>query len=124
MVLLEATGDAENLRTSLTPTVIKLFADADKVVSGRVFDPLMLAAPLPGEQAPNRTASGRPIRRRRDPLRHHRAIVGRDARIRWWERVRALVVLIVMVVLLGALAAIFVGFMIFLGTVLLEVLAG
>lgn len=88
---------------------------------------LFLAAPLPGGSATpagSRTASGRPIRKRRDPLRHHRAVVGLDARVRWWERVRAAVILLVMVVALGALLAIFVAFLIFLGTVLLEILAG
>lgn len=87
----------------------------------------LLAAPIPGSPtnpAGPPTTSGRPVRKRRDPLRHHRAVVGLDARVRWWERVRAAVILIVMVVALGALLAIFVAFLIFLGTVLLEILAG
>lgn len=92
---------------------------------------MLMAAPVPGSSSTTvgstsgaRTASGRPVRKRRDPLRHHRAVVGLDARVRWWERVRAAVILLVMVVALGALLAIFVAFLIFLGTVLLEILAG
>jgi|GEM_PF-3348657 len=89
----------------------------------------LVAAPLPGGPAGptpggSTTASGRPIRKRRDPLRNHRAVVGLDARVRWWERVRAAVILFVMVVALGALVAVFVAFLAFLGTVLLEILAG
>ena len=44
--------------------------------------------------------------------------------MRWWERVRALVVLFVFVLLLGAGLAVLIGLMFLMGTVVLEVLAG
>lgn len=66
----------------------------------------------------------RPRRLRRDPLRHHRAVVGPDARISWWERARAFLMLIFIVVGLGIALAVFIGASIFLARVLLETLAG
>jgi len=77
------------------------------------------------KETPGEFRRTRPIgSRRRDPLRPHRAVTGIDARVRWWERVRALVVLFVFVLLLGAGLAVLIGLMFLMGTVVLEVLAG
>jgi len=56
----------------------------------------------------------------RDPLRRHREVHGRRARIRWWHRVRAIVVLVALVALLGVLLAGTVGVLFFVMTFILE----
>lgn len=58
--------------------------------------------------------------RRRDPLRRHRAVVGTRAQIRWWERSRAIVGLVVIVTGAGIALAAVIGGAIFLGGFLLE----
>ncbi|MCB0993758.1 MAG: hypothetical protein KDB21_01620 [Acidimicrobiales bacterium] len=72
--------------------------------------------------APAQQSGGRgPIGwwRRRDPLRRHRAVVGAKAQIRWWERARAIIGLVFMVLSAGiALAAIIGGFVLLAGLVL------
>lgn len=62
--------------------------------------------------------------RGRDPLRDHRAIVGRDARTPWYIRVRSLIVLILIVILMGAALAGITLLLIASGRFLLEILAG
>lgn len=62
--------------------------------------------------------------RGRDPLRDHRAIVGRDARTPWYVRVRSLILLILMVLGLGMAAGGFTLLVIASGRFLLETLAG
>ena len=62
----------------------------------------------------------RGIFRSRDPLRRHREVHGRRARIRWWHRVRAIVVLVGLVALLGVLLAGMVGVLFFVMTFILE----
>ncbi len=60
----------------------------------------------------------------RDPLDSHRAIVGPDARTPWYVRVRAAVILVVLVVATGAALAGFTLLLIASGRILLETLAG
>lgn len=60
----------------------------------------------------------------RDPLRHHRAIVGRDARTPWYARVRAVVLLLLIVSGFGAALAGITLVLIASGRILLEILAG
>lgn len=77
------------------------------------------------KETPGEFRRTRPVGlRRRDPLRPHRAVTGIDARIRWYERVRALFVLIVVVLVLGAGLAVLIGLVFLLGSVFLEILAG
>ena len=45
---------------------------------------------------------------------------GRGARIRWWQRARAIVLLSVLIVILGAAVAAGIGAIVFLGGFLLE----
>lgn len=71
-----------------------------------------------------RTARERRRERRNDPFRQHRAVMGKDARISWPERVRALLLLMVMVLILGAAVAGFIGLLFFVGTLLIDILAG
>ena len=76
-------------------------------------------------QTPGEFRRTRPIgSRRRDPLRPHRAVTGIDARIRWYERVRALLILFVVVLVLGAGLAVLIGLVFLLASVFLEILAG
>ena len=76
-------------------------------------------------ETPGELRTGRPVLfRRRDPLRPHRAITGADAHIRWWERLRALIVLFVLLIALGVLLAVAVGLVFLIGRALLEILAG
>lgn len=47
-------------------------------------------------------------------------VVGKNAKVQWWERLRAIVILAIIVGLLGVLAAGLVGAMVFLAGYLLE----
>jgi len=60
----------------------------------------------------------------RDPLRDHRAIVGRDARTPWYIRVRALLLLLIAVVLVSLAIAGITLLIIASGRFVLEILAG
>lgn len=60
----------------------------------------------------------------RDPLRHHRAIVGRDARTPWYARVRAVLMLLLIVLGFGGALAGITLVLIASGRILLEILAG
>lgn len=60
----------------------------------------------------------------RDPLRDHRAIVGRDARTPWYVRVRALMLLIITVVVIALTIAGVTLLIIASGRFVLELLAG
>jgi len=60
----------------------------------------------------------------RDPLRHHRAIVGRDARTPFFARIRAVVLLLLIVIGFGAALAGITLVLIASGRILLEILAG
>jgi len=75
--------------------------------------------PPSGTTAP-RPAGPRGLFRSRDPLRRYREIHGRRARIRWWHRLRAIVVLAALVALLGVLLAGLVGVLFFVMTFILE----
>lgn len=95
--------------------------------SGRLIH---MVAPLRGSgtsdpkpQRPGNSGRVRRRHRRNDPFRQHRAVLGDDARISWWMRVRALLFLFLMVVILGAAVAGFVGLLIFAGTLIIEILA-
>ncbi len=56
----------------------------------------------------------------RDPLRRHREIHGRRARIRWWHRVRAILILAALVIVLGILLAGLVAILFLFMTFILE----
>ncbi len=60
------------------------------------------------------------LNRSRDPIHKYREVTGRRARVRWWQRVRALVVLALIVTSLGVLVAILIGLAFLGGTILLE----
>jgi hypothetical protein len=62
--------------------------------------------------------------RGRDPLRVHRAVVGRDTRTPWYIRARSLIMLILIVIGLGMAFAGITLLIIASGRFLLEVLAG
>ncbi|MCU0272681.1 MAG: hypothetical protein MUE34_05550 [Acidimicrobiales bacterium] len=51
-------------------------------------------------------------------------VVGRKAYVQWWERVRAAVALVVLVVLLGLATAAAVGALFFVGGFVLEQIVG
>ncbi len=80
-----------------------------------------MSSPITPGRPPTRPAA-RPLGlfRARDPLRRHREIHGRRARIRWWHRIRAIVILAALVVLLGVLLAGLVGILFFVMTFILE----
>lgn len=74
---------------------------------------------------PQGPGSSREARGRgRDPLLHHRAIVGRDARTPWYIRVRSLMLLLLIVIGLGMAIAGVTLLIIASGRFLLEILAG
>lgn len=74
---------------------------------------------------PSGPRSSREARGRgRDPLRDHRAIVGRDTRTPWYIRVRSLIILILIVIGLGMAFAGVTLLIIASGRFLLEILAG
>ena len=58
--------------------------------------------------------------RQRDPIGRYREVTGRRARIRWWHRIQALVLLSFIVVALGILLAILIGIAFLVGTIVLE----
>lgn len=60
----------------------------------------------------------------RDPLRHHRAIVGPAARTPWYIRIRAAIILILVVAAMGVAIAGFTLILLASGRFLLEILAG
>ncbi len=60
------------------------------------------------------------LTRSRDPIHRYREVTGRRARVRWWQRVRALVVLALIVTSLGVLVAVLVVIAFIGGTILLE----
>lgn len=68
-------------------------------------------------------ARDRRRQRRRDPLKKHRAVVGDDARVQWTDRARAIVLLVLWIIVLGLALAGFVGLMLFVGSLILEILA-
>lgn len=74
----------------------------------------------PGGPRSSREARGRG----RDPLRDHRAIVGRDTRTPWYIRVRSLFLLILIVIGLGMAIAFVTLLVIASGRFVLEILAG
>ena len=74
----------------------------------------------PGGPRSSREARGRG----RDPLRDHRAIVGRDVRTPWYIRVRSLIMLFVIVIGMGMAIAGVTLLIIASGRFVLELLAG
>ena len=60
----------------------------------------------------------------RDPLERHRAIVGPDTRTPWYIRVRAVILLVLMVAAIGVAIAAITLLLIASGRFLLELLAG
>lgn len=66
----------------------------------------------------------RPLSRRRDPFRGLRAVRGPNTKVRWWERVRSMMILLAIVVALGVLLALGIGLLLFLGGVALEAISG
>ncbi|MDH3755154.1 MAG: hypothetical protein OEU32_14885 [Acidimicrobiia bacterium] len=55
-----------------------------------------------------------------DPIRRHREVTGRKAKVRWWQRIRALVLLAGIVLMLGVVLAVLVGIAFLAGTIFLE----
>lgn len=68
--------------------------------------------------------SSREARGRRDPLRNHRATVGRDARTPWYVPLRSFMLLLLLIVSLGAAIAAVTLLIIGSGRFVLEILAG
>lgn len=64
------------------------------------------------------------VRRRYDPARPHRAVTGKDAQVRWFERVRSVVFLVLLAVAVGIFGAAILGAVVVSANVLLELLAG
>ncbi|MFT4989566.1 MAG: hypothetical protein ACI9BK_002341 [Acidimicrobiales bacterium] len=100
-------------------------ASTRRVTSGPRFgrdllDHRAVSVGQPGGPRSSREARGRG----RDPLRHHRAVVGYDARTPWHIRVRSLLILILIVIGLGMAIAGFTLLIIASGRLLLEILAG
>lgn len=62
--------------------------------------------------------------RERDPYRRQRVITGREARVQWWERARAALVLGVIVAVLGVALAAGVAALVFLLLIGLEAAVG
>lgn len=50
-------------------------------------------------------------------------MVGDDARVQWTDRARAIVLLVLWIIVLGLALAGFVGLMLFVGSLILEILA-
>ena len=81
-------------------------------------------AAAPGQRSPRPQSSREARGGYRDPLKHHRAIVGRDARTPWYIRVRGAILLLLIVVALGVSLAGATLLLIASGRFLLEILAG
>lgn len=64
------------------------------------------------------------VRRRYDPARPHRAVTGKDAQVRWFERIRSVVFLALLAVAVGIFGAAILGAVVVSANVLLELLAG
>lgn len=83
----------------------------------------ILLASAPQSSGP-RTPRQPAVLWRRDPLAKHRAKTGMQAQIRWWERVRSLVGLVIMVGFLGILLASLLGLLVLGLRVGLELVVG
>lgn len=59
-----------------------------------------------------------------DPMARHRAITGINVHVRWYERVRSLVGIAVLVVFMGVLLAVTVGALFFAARITLDLLVG
>lgn len=81
-----------------------------------------LAARLPSGPPP--TPRSPAVLWRRDPLAKHRARTGVEAQVRWWERVRSFVGLVIMVGFLGLLLAAILGLLVVGLRVGIEVVVG
>ena len=68
--------------------------------------------------------SSRPLPRRKDPFRGLRAVRGPNTKVRWWERVRASMILLAIVGALGVFLALGIGLLLFLAGVALEAISG
>lgn len=69
----------------------------------------------------------RPIRNpfaNSDALAKHRPVTGINAHIRWYERVRSLVGIVILVGLMGVLVAVGAGVAFFAARIVLEILVG
>jgi len=75
---------------------------------------------VPGGPRSSREARGRG----RDPLRDHRAVVGRDVQTPWYIRVRSLLLLVLIVIGIGMAIAGATLLLIASGRFVLEILAG
>lgn len=62
----------------------------------------------------------RRLLRSRDPIHRYREVTGRRARVRWWQRIQALVLLTLIVSVLGVIVAMLVGIAFLAGTIVLE----
>jgi len=75
------------------------------------------------QRATGREPSNRRQLRSSDPTYKYKEVTGRRAKIQWWHRVRALVVLSIIVVGLGIALAISIGLVFIAGLLVLESLA-
>jgi hypothetical protein len=75
------------------------------------------------QRATGREPSDRRQLRSSDPTYKYKEVTGRRAKIQWWHRVRALVVLSIIIVGLGIALAISVGLVFIAGLLVLESLA-
>ena|GEM_PF-5733513 len=75
------------------------------------------------QRATGREPSNRRQLRSSDPTHKYKEVIGRRAKIQWWHRIRALVVLAIIVVGLGIALAISIGLVFIAGLLVLESLA-
>ena len=107
------------------PWLATVRATTRRVTAGPPFNRDLLHHSAVRVSQPGGPRSSREARRQgRDPLRHHRAVVGYDARTPWYIRVRSLLILILIVIGLGMAIAGFTLLLIASGRLLLEVMAG
>ena len=57
-----------------------------------------------------------------DRLSKHKAVTGINARVRWWQRIGSLILLVIVVVMLGVLLAFGAGLLVFIGRLFLDVI--
>jgi hypothetical protein len=107
------------------PFLATVRAGAPRAASGQRFQMEFLLHHAASVAEPGGPRSSREARGRgRDPLRDHRAIVGRDAHTPWYIRVRSLILLFLLVAGLGIAIAGALLLVIASGRFVLEVLAG
>ena len=122
MIVLALSQQAGVPRVPLLSTVRASWHPHASGQRNSIFSTTMAATRVrvPGGPRSSREARGRG----RDPLRDHRAVVGRDVQTPWYIRVRSLLLLVLIVIGIGMAIAGATLLLIASGRFVLEILAG